>query len=367
MKYNFSYRLAGQNEILDSMVETFSNLVDAAVSKNKDVEAYKENNKLFSEAIVKFCVEASNKEYTGLDMVKDPMVTVNSVFRDTFATVISQVITPLVPKITSERYNSLYDVTQVGFGDNASYIVESNELFIVNEGAEGISRGGQQTTANNEYTVTAHKRQIGVGVDWYHVASGKMDWGMFGLKVAKSFENYINASVIKALTSVVSDATQRTSKGIGGYYANGITDTNWLTLERNVSAVNGGAPVYALGTKIGLAEVLPTAEQGFRFGSGDPVVVHGTLPMYKDVPLIEIDNALNPYTINGTPSAIVDDNYIYFIAMGTDKPVKVVFEGNQVTVAVDPMTTNDRTFGMHVEMRLGTDVIVGNKFGVLMK
>ena len=121
-----------------------------------------------------------------------------------FATVISQIITPLVPKITSERYSSLYDVTQVGFGDNASYIVESNELFIVNEGAEGIARGGQQTVANNEYTVSAHKRTISVGVDWYHIASGKMDWGMFGLKVAKSFENYINASVIKALTSVVS-------------------------------------------------------------------------------------------------------------------------------------------------------------------
>ena len=127
MRHNFSYRLAGQNEVLDSMVAAFSELVDTVVSKDKNVEDYKANNKLFSEAIVKFCVEAAGREYTGLDMVKDPMVTVNSIFRDTFATVISQVITPLVPKITSERYNSLYDVTQVGFGDNASYIVESND------------------------------------------------------------------------------------------------------------------------------------------------------------------------------------------------------------------------------------------------
>lgn len=367
MRHNFSYRLAGQNSTIDDMVTSFSALVDCAASKDKNVEEYKANNKLFSEAIVKFCVESANREYTGLDMVKDPMVTINSVFKDTFATVISQIITPLVPKVTSERYSSLYDVTQVGFGDNASYIVESNELFIVNEGAEGIARGGQQTIANNEYTVNAHKRTISVGVDWYHVASGKMDWGVFGLKVAKSFENYINASVIKALTSVVSDEAARTSKGIGGYYANGITNTNWMTLAQNVSLVNGGASVYALGTKIGLSEVMPSAEQGFRFGSSDPLVVHGTLPLYLDVPMIEIDNALNPYTINGIPATIVDDNYIYFIAMGTDKPVKVVFEGNQVTVAQDPMTSNDRTFGMTVEMRLGTDVIVGNKFGVLMK
>lgn len=91
------------------------------------------------------------------------------------------------------------------------------------------------------------------------------------------------------------------------------------------------------------------------------------MPLYKEVPLVEVDNALNPRTINGTPSAIVNDNYIYFIAVGSDKPVKVVFEGDQVVVHTDPLTTNDRTYGLTVEMRIGTDVIVGNKFGVLMK
>ena len=44
MKYNFSYRLAGQNEIIDNMVATFSELVDTVVSKNKNTEEYKENN-----------------------------------------------------------------------------------------------------------------------------------------------------------------------------------------------------------------------------------------------------------------------------------------------------------------------------------
>lgn len=281
MRKTFSYRLAGQDEVLDDMVKAYSEIVDDFQAGKSKTTEYKQKNVVFSESIIKYCVEASGKEFTGLEMLKNPMVTVNTSFKDTFATVISQIITPTVPKVTSDTYSELYDVTQVGFGDNAAYEVESNELFIVCEGAEGIARGGMQTTANAEYTVTATKKTISVGVDWYHVAAGKMDWGMFGVKVAKSFENYITAAVVKAFTSVISDSTKRASKGISGYYANGITDTNWLTMARNVSLANGGVPVYALGTKIGLADVLPSATAGFRFGSDDPIVTRAICHFIK--------------------------------------------------------------------------------------
>lgn len=366
-KHTFSYKDAGMNADMDNMVAAFSAICDAQLDKSYSREKYNEENKIFSESIVKFCVEAAGHEYTGLDMLKNAQYTVSGTFRDTFAMVIARVITPVVPKLISNTYNELYEVAQLGFGDSATYQVNSNELFIVNDGAEGIARGGSQIIANNEYTVTASRKEITTSVDWYHVASGKMDWGIFGTKIALSYANYLSASVIKALTSVVSNADERAKRGLAGYYAAGLSDTNWMTLAQNVSLANGGVPVYALGTKIGLVDVLPKADTGFRYGENDRLTTDGVLQRYKGVPLIEIDQAMNPYTINGTPASLVDDKFIYFIPMGADKPVKVVFEGNMVTVQQDPLNTTDETFGMTVTMRMGSEVIVGNKFGILQK
>ena len=44
-------------------------------------------------------------------------------------------------------------------------------MFVVNDIAEGIARGGVQTSYNTEYTVQARPKQVSVYVDWYHVAS----------------------------------------------------------------------------------------------------------------------------------------------------------------------------------------------------
>lgn len=364
----FTFANAGQNDTLDSLVASFSELVQMRSDKNFSKDAsYDEKNSIFNESLIKYCFEESGREFTGLNMLKNPMATKRQAFKETFDTVIAQIITPVIPKSTSDKYNTLYDVSQVGFGDNGKFIVESNELFIISEEAEGIARGGIQTLYNEEYTVKASKRTVTIGVDWYHVAAGIHDWGLWGAKVAKSFEAYITAAVVKALTSVVATQAEMAKKGIGGYYANGVNDTNWITLATNVSLANGGASVYALGTNIALAEVLPEATDGFRFGENSSYVTDGYLPRYKKVPLIEIDNALVPNTINNTPRSLVPNNYIYMIAMDSYKPVKVVFEGNTVSVHEDAYQKQDRTYALTIDMWMGVDVIAGSKFGVILK
>ena len=45
--------------------------------------------------------------------------------------------------------------------------------------------------------------------------------------------------------------------------------------------------------------------------------------------------------------------------------IKVVFEGNSVSVAQDPMFAADHCYGMTVDMRLGVDCVVGSKFGAI--
>ena len=222
--------------------------------------------------------------------------------------------------------------------------------------------GTQQTVYNNEYTIPTYKKSISVQVSWYQVAAGKMDWGKFAVKIAKSFEAYIYASAVKAMTNAVTNAAEL---GIAGYVAAGFTDDNWVKTAQNVGLANGGADVYALGTRVALSKVMP-ADTSFRYLPTDDIVTVGYLPTYKDVPLVRLDQALIPGTINtATPKNLVNDDYIFMIAMGGYKPIKIAFEGNNVVVAPDPLTTKDLTYGLTISMYMGVDTIVGSKFGVI--
>ena len=128
-----------------------------------------------------------------------------------------------------------------------------------------------------------------------------------------------------------------------------------VTVARNVKLANGGSDVYALGTNIALGEVLPSqanATSAFRYGENGAIVKKGYLPAYKDVPLVELGNALVPNTINGTPQTIVSDKIIYMVPMGMYRPVKVVFEGTTLTVEKHPTEQADHTYVMNVNMFL---------------
>ena len=121
------------------------------------------------------------------------------------------------------------------------------------------------------------------------------------------------ASSITSDGSTPSDIAK--SQGISGYIVNGFSDNSWVTLARNVELANGGSQVYALGTKIGLSKILPaeSSTSGFRYNENSAIVKTGYLPSYKEVPMIELGNALVPNTINGKPEVIVNDKIIYMI------------------------------------------------------
>lgn len=353
------------DEVADGIVESFCALAQKAMEGKSNSAEYQTANAELNETFMRFCVEAiPGTKFNSMDDVKNPMIHNNMFFVQKFNTILAQAITPIIPAIVAAGYQDLYDVTQVGYGDNARYTVESNELFIVNDLAEGILRGGVQADYATEYSVQAHRRQIAVFVDWYQVAAGKVNWGERVNKIGASYAAYVQGLVVKAMASSITNAADH---GISGYIANGMSDTNWLTTARNVELANGGARVYALGTKIALAEVLPaeSAVSGFRYGENSAIVRDGFLPTYKDVPLIELGNALVPNTINGTPEVVVPDDIIYMVPMGMHKPVKVVIEGDTVSVEKDQTQNADHGIWLSVDIRIGADVVVGSKFGAI--
>lgn len=172
MKKIFNYNKSALTDEQNKLVESFGMLCDKFLEGKSANAEYEEANKQFNEKFMENCVNAiPNVKFENIEQLKNPMIHKNIFFLTQFETVLAQMITPVVPTVVAAGFENLYDVTQVGWGDNAKYFVESNEMFIVSDAAVGVARGGVQTMFNTEYTVQASKKETAAYVDWYHVAS----------------------------------------------------------------------------------------------------------------------------------------------------------------------------------------------------
>lgn len=166
MKQMFSYNKFN-DEVANELVDAGYSLAQAYMAGKSNTPEYEDANKEFNASFMKYCVEnIPNVVFSSVEMVKEPQIHRNIFFTQNFDMVVAEIINPVVPTLVSQGYQNLYEVTQVGYGDRATYQVESNELFIVSSLAEGIARGGVQTHSNTEYTIVAKREQVATYVDW---------------------------------------------------------------------------------------------------------------------------------------------------------------------------------------------------------
>ena len=113
LKFGFSR----VNDTQENLVLAFNELVSDFRAGKSDTKEYKENNAKYAEAMVKYCLEGTGIEFTDMEMIKNPQVSVHNVlFTTKFSTLLAQSITPTVPEVTSDGYDKLYEVHQVGWG-----------------------------------------------------------------------------------------------------------------------------------------------------------------------------------------------------------------------------------------------------------
>lgn len=348
-------------EIFNDIVDGVNEAVRLSVAGVKDRKSYEELNRAINENVAKYLVSGTRYEamYESQksDILKNPMVTKNKTVRENFDAVLAQVITSVIPLTTSSRFGDTFmDVHQIGWGDTARFGISSNDLFRVNEIAEGVNRGVLQPIYNNEITVDCGPITISTGVDFYLVAAGNFDWGDFGMRAGASFNGYIMLKGIAALASAISSQA-------GAYDQAGIAQNTWTTLVQKVQAANGGRAPFVLGTLTDLGNAVP-ATVGLQYGLGEEVAKEGHLDRYLGARLIPFDQFIVPGTVNSTADLGIDNGKLYFIASDY-KPVKVVYEGNSVVIEEDPINTTDKFYGITVTYRVGVAGIVGSKIGVI--
>ena len=360
MRKYFAYNRDLYDESVNNLVDCSLDLARATFEGKKAAD-YEEKNKELLAAIAKHTLTNTPfealYEAEGLKSFNRSTVRNNQQVRDNFNAVLAQVVTAIVPEVVNDEYERyIAEIHQVGYGETARFKIESNDLFKVNQKAEGVRKGVDQPMYDNEYTVNAHPVEISTHIDWYPFAAGVFDMGNFALKIARSFSAYIFLKAIKGM------AAAETKFG-AAYAANGVTPQLWGDLRQKVMAANGGMNIIAIGTEVALSN----CELGgnFQIAIGEEMNKVGYLSQYLNTPLIAIKNVLVPGTTNSTATLALDNHKIYFVPVAGDKPVKILFEGNEVAVTYDPKETSDVRMGITVTMRIGISAICGSKFGTI--
>lgn len=80
-------------------------------------------------------------------------------------------------------------------------------------------------------------------------------------------------------------------------------------------------------------------------------------------PIIAIDNVLVPGTTNTTAKLALDNKVLYMIPAAGDKPIKIVFEGDEVSVNFVPENCSDSRLGLSVSLHYGISTVCGSKYG----
>lgn len=345
----------------------FTTLVEGSLElarqafEGKKAEDYSEKNRTLLQAMGKKMVAntgfEAHYESQGLELFKSPMINGDPSVRRNFNIVLSEVIKAYIPEVVNAQFETyLAEVKQIGYGDTAKFKIESNDLFKVNSLATGIRKGVDQHMFDDEVTVNPAPLEISTSIDWYTFAAGIFDMGNFALKIARSYEAYIFRMI------VVNMLQAETAWG-SAYTANGVDITSFGTLRDRVSAANGGMSVVAIGTRVALAAC--SLQGNYAVEIGEQMNKVGYLDQYLGVPLIGLENPMLPKVVNGAATLALPNNKIYLIPVGGTKPVKVVFEGNDVSVSFNPEETSDSRYGLTVKIFVGIAAVCGSKYGTI--
>lgn len=355
----FNYNRTSDAEF-NALVENAVDLAKQRLSGNIPAD-YEANKNALNVAIGKKIVEntryAADFETEGNKVFLNPMVQNSTTVRENFNAVIAQITTVIVPEVSNDAFSRfIAEVHQVGWGETARFIIESNDLFKVNEKAEGVRRGVDQPMFDNEITLDARPIEISTHIDWYPFAAGVFDFGAWALKIGRSFAAYIFLKAVKGMTAAT------TAYG-AAYTINGVTPLLFTTLKERVEAANGGMPVLCIGTAAALSNL--SLSGNFQVQIGEEMNKVGYLDQYLGTPLIGIHNVLVPGTTNGAATLVLPNDIMYLVPAAGQKPVKILFEGNQTTVSAEPKECSDKRYGIVVEMRVGIQAIVGPKYGTI--
>lgn len=236
----------------------------------------------------------------------------------TFA-VVNMLIDAVLPDTILQSIGEYTDVRVVGWGDNASFEVDSRDLFTVAKMARGVREAEAKKVYKGMVTVTPEPRGVTVASSLYRVLAGKESLASFTVRAARSMETEVALDAYAAFYAAMNALPTSAPK----LRQVGYTQAGLLEIAQRVTAANGGRQAMVVGTKAALGQVVP-ANSNYLYQLESDFVKIGHIREFLGMGLLEMPQVLNwkDYTL------ALSDSRLWIISPGAEKPVKLVLEGS---------------------------------------
>ena len=211
--------------------------------------------------------------------------------------------------------------------------MEDNTLYTVSdvaEGTQGLRR--QRLAGHRQISIPTSLKAVKIYEELNRVLSGQVDFNKFIDRVGESFRR-------KLLDDIYALWLKATADDFGGsefFPAAGPYDEDaMLELVSHVEASANGQTATIVGTKVALRNLAP-AIQGNE--SKSDLYTMGFYGRFYGTPVV----ALPQRHKVGTTDFIYPDNIITVVA-GSEKPLKVVREGDSIIIPGNPLNNADLT------------------------
>lgn len=285
-------------------------------------------------------------------MGRDKILAISVVQEMMFA-LVSEMLDVIVPNTILQEFYRIAEVKNVSWGDTLLVRIPSPDLFVVSKIANGVREGEPQRLFSQDVPLNPVFHEITIQEDFFRVISGQVDWGMWVAKVAQSMETAISIDVYNQIFASYSSLP--TQLKVAAY-----SQPDFVKLAARITALNRGAKCIVMGTQVALSNILPTNDY-LKMALGAEYNQLGYLGSFHQVDLLEIPQKI----IASTLDFAIDDNTLYFISLGVDKPIKIGFEGSTLINVRQNTENADYTFVYTLMRKYEVKIATASRYGIM--
>lgn len=269
---------------------------------------------------------------------------------------INAIITENVNEVLRVRVGDaldiIADVTYVGHGDKKSYRVRNGKIR-----AEYVALGSEirrQKIYNKE--ITAEPKAIGGSVyaEWDDILAGRAE---AFTEMIDEIADAIHEEVLLTIQNTFVKAMQEAPAA--NKYSGSFALGQLRTITNTVSAY--GRPVV-VGTAVALSNITQDAsfKENMSDNMKDSFNRDGFIGVWEGKALVQLPNT---FTDENNAEWVLDNNLIYVIPVGADKPVKVTFEGE--SSLLEKQDFKDGSVTKKVLQKTGVNVLQVHNLGLV--
>jgi hypothetical protein len=276
----------------------------------------------------------------------------------TFA-IVDQLIDSILPDTIIDSIGSYCEVRTGDWASTFSFDIRPRDLFAVSAAGFGMRTAEVRKQYDGQVTINPVMHQIAVGVNLYRVLAGLESLAWFVAKAVKSMETAVNKEVYDVFAAAMvalSTSPAATSLQVSGY-----SQDTLLNLAQKVQAWSGGANPLVLGTRRALAKVLPD-DANYRYDIESEFVKVGYMRQISGVPTFELPQVADWSSPFAT---VLSDSYLYVIAPGTDKLVKLCLEGGTLSNTTDTFGQATLTMDTNIWKKWKAGVVTSSVAGII--